>query len=235
MGDAPLIDIAGLVKHYPGQRPLRIARFTLGRLDRIVLSGLDAGGAEGFVLLVTGASVPDAGDVVVAGRSTRDIATDAEWLRSLDRFGLVTARAVLIEKLPTAANMALPLTLAIDPVSDDVRRRIEALAEEVELPRPRLDAPAGALTAPERVRVHLARALATDPQVLLLERPAEGLDAASADALGRTVRRVAEARGLAWIALSDHRGFARASGGARRRVHPETGALVRDWAFWRRG
>ena len=47
--------------------------------------------------LVTGAAVPDEGAVVVAGRDTRDIATDTEWLASLDRFGIVTDRAVLLD------------------------------------------------------------------------------------------------------------------------------------------
>ena len=61
-----------------------------------------------FVHLVTGASVPDEGAVKVAGRDTRDIATDTEWLTSLDRFGIVTHRAVLLDGMSVAANLALP-------------------------------------------------------------------------------------------------------------------------------
>src|SRR6476646_10819570 len=99
MTDAPLLEIADLVKQYQSLRPLRISRLRLERGDRLVLAGFDAGAAEAFVLLVTGASVPDSGDIHVAGRNTREIATDTEWLLSLDRFGIVTARAVLIESL----------------------------------------------------------------------------------------------------------------------------------------
>ena len=57
----------------------------------MTLSGLDAHAAEMFMHLITGASVPDEGAVVVAGHDTRTIATDTEWLASLDRFGIVTA------------------------------------------------------------------------------------------------------------------------------------------------
>src|SRR5206468_8644925 len=92
--------------------------------DAVALFGLDRLAAEAFVHLLTGALVPDRGDVLVGGRNTREIATDADWLRSLDRFGLVTERAVLLEGMPVSANLALPLTLAVDPLSDEMRARV---------------------------------------------------------------------------------------------------------------
>jgi lipoprotein-releasing system ATP-binding protein len=232
MSDTPLLDVSGLVKQYQGLRPLRIARLQVSRGDRLALAGFDEGAAEAFVLLVTGAAVPDAGDILVAGRNTREIATDTEWLLSLDRFGIVTARAVLIESLPIESNMALPMTLSIDPVPDDVRRRIAALAQETGLFPDRLASPASSLTPEERVRVHLARALAPGPLVLLLEHPTVGLAPAAAEAIGTTLKSVAESRGIAWIALTEDDGFARAAGGTRLRLRPATGELARD-GFWR--
>jgi len=233
MNDAPLLEIQDLVKQCQSLRPLRIARLSLGRGDRYALGGFDAGAAEAFVLLVTGASVPDSGEVRVAGRNTRDIATDTEWLLSLDRFGIVTARAVLIEALPIASNMALPMTLSIEPVPDDVQRRVESLATEVGLPPERLLTAASTLTASERVRVHLARALASDPAVLLLEHPTVGLEPAEAEAFGEALRKVGDSRGVAWIALTEDERFARAAGGTRLRLKPATGELSPD-GFWRR-
>lgn len=233
MTEPALIDITDLSKQYQGLRPLRIARLQVGRGDRYALAGFDAGAAEAFVLLVTGAALPDTGEIRVAGRSTREIATDTEWLLSLDRFGIVTARAVLIGALPIAANLALPMTLSIDPVPADVRQRVEGLAAEVGLPIARLADAASTLSADERVRVHLARALASDPVVLLLEHPTVGVEERAAEALGATLKQVAEARGVAWIALTEDDRFARASGGTRLRLKPATGELVRD-GFWRR-
>lgn len=233
MTETPLLDITGLVKHYQGLRPLRVAGLRLGRGDRYALAGFDAGAAEALVLLITGAALPDTGEVHVLGRNTREIATDTEWLLSLDRFGLVTARAVLIESLPIAANMALPMTLSIDPVPDDVRQRVDQLAGEAGLPVARLTAAASTLSPEERVRVHLARALASDPLVLLLEHPTAGVDATASDALGATLRRVAETRGVAFIALTEDDRFARATGGTRLRLRPATGELAKE-GFWRR-
>ena len=124
MTEAPLIEITGVVKAYQSLRPLRIRDLRVNRSHRLVLTGFDAAAAEMFAYLVTGAALPDEGHVRVAGRDTREIATDTEWLTSLDRFGMVTHRAVLLEGMSVAANLALPFTLSIDPMAADVRARV---------------------------------------------------------------------------------------------------------------
>jgi ABC-type sugar transport system ATPase subunit len=231
---APLIELAGVRKNYAGVRPLRIARLVIRRGDRVVLTGLDAAAAETFVHLVTGAALADEGDVRIGGKDTRAIATDTEWLASLDGLGLVSERAVLLDSLPIAASLALPLTLAIDPMSDDVRRRVEALAEDVGLRLDRLAEKASTLSAEERVRVHLARALAQDPAILILEHPTARIeDAGASAALGSVLQSVSAKRDVGWVALTADERFARASGGTRLRLEPETGQL-RGESFWRR-
>lgn len=230
----PLIEIRDAVKAFGGLRPLRVRRLTVAPGERLVVGGLDAAAAETLVHLVTGASVPDAGAVMVAGRNTRDIATDTEWLTSLDRFGIVTRRAVLLDSLSIAANLALPLTIAIDPIAPDTRRQVGALATLVELPESRLDAAAASLTPAERCRVHLARALAVDPQLLLLEHPtADVSEAHEREALGRLVARIGHARGLGWLAVTEDEVFGRASGSTRVRLNPASGDLA-GASWWKK-
>jgi ABC-type lipoprotein export system ATPase subunit len=230
----PLIELTGVVKQALGPRPLRVAQLAVTTRDRLALSGFDAEAAELFLHLVTGAAVPDEGDVVVAGHNTRSIATDTEWLASLDRFGIVTERAILLETLPIVANLALPLTLALDPLPGDVRREVEKIAALVGLAAGRLAEPASTLTAEERVRVHLARAVAPGPQLLLLEHPTARLqDAALSSNLGATLKRVAETRALGFIALTEDAAFASASGAIRLRLKPVTGQLQGE-GLWQR-
>jgi predicted ABC-type transport system involved in lysophospholipase L1 biosynthesis ATPase subunit len=218
------IEFEGVTKVHGGLRPLRISSLRVEAGERVALSGLDAGAAETFVNLVTGASLPDEGDVRVAGRSTREIATDVEWLSSLDRFGLVTTRAVLLEQLSTRANLAMPFTLSIDPMPDDVRERVDALGHDVGLAPDRLDAPVGQLRAAERVRLHLARALAPGPEVVLLEHPTATLDHPDDGvSLGAALRRLADARGFGWVAVTEDERFARASGALALHLNPATG------------
>jgi predicted ABC-type transport system involved in lysophospholipase L1 biosynthesis ATPase subunit len=230
-GNVPIFEIEGLRKDHQALRPLRITKLAVRRGDHLAIHGLDARAAEAFSLLVTGAMLPDEGDIRVAGRSTRDIGTDTEWLASLDRFGMVTDRAVLIDGLSLAANLALPLTLAIDPMSAVTRAQVTTLARDVGLDVQRLDVLVSAITPVERLRLHVARALALGPDVLLLEHPTAKLEAADAAEFGRTLKSMVTARGLAFVALTEDDGFARASGARRLRLAPATGALSESGDF----
>ena len=230
---APLIEIDRVSKHYGVPRPLRIRRLAVHASDRLALSGLDAGAAETLINLITGASVPDEGAVRVGGRDTRAIGTDTEWLASLDRFGIVTARAVLIGALSIADNLALPLTLSIDPMAPETRAAVEALADLVALPRGRLADKAATLSVDELFRVHLARALAPRPALLLLEHPTAALrDAALSRRLGETLDAAASGAGVGWLAMSDDAVFAGAAHGTRRTLRTD-GRLTGD-GFWSR-
>ncbi|MDA1306215.1 MAG: ATP-binding cassette domain-containing protein [Acidobacteria bacterium] len=207
-----LIDIAGVRKHYGALRPLRVNALQVAPGQRLTVRGLDAQAAEMLSLLITGAALPDEGVVTIAGRDTRDIDTDTDWLVSLDVFGLVTARAVLLETLTLEANLALPFTLSIDPVPEEIRRTVADLADEVGLGRERLSASVHSLSVADRVRVHLARALAASPQVLLLEHISAPLTPSDATALGHSLAAIADERRLAWIAITEDPTFIAALG-----------------------
>ncbi len=233
----PLVEISGLRKQYGGLRPLRINALSVAPGERVTLRGLDAQAAEMLVLLVTGASLPDEGTVRIAGCDTREIRTDTEWLTSLDVFGMVTARAVLLDSLTLESNLALPLTLSIDPVSSEVRATVAALAEEVELDASTLSAHVNTLSEGTRVRVHLARALATSPRMLLLEHPTATLTPPDAAAFGRLVATIGERRNIAWLALTEDEAFAGAAGGRLGQLVAASGDIrvpaSRRWGrFW---
>jgi simple sugar transport system ATP-binding protein len=226
-----LIVMSGILKHFGEPAPLVIRELVVQAHDHLALPDLNTGAAEVFINLITGASLPDEGTVRTAGQDTREISTDTDWLASLDRFGIVTARAVLIGALPVAANLALPLTLAIDPMSAETRAAVEALASRVGLPAARLDAKASTLTPAEQVRVHLARALAPRPQLILLEHPTASLtDPGERRALGESLKHAVGSTGTGWIALTSDREFGRAAGATWLRLNAN--GEIRREGFW---
>jgi NitT/TauT family transport system ATP-binding protein len=77
----------------------------------------------------------------------------------------------------------------------------------------------------DRLRVRLARALALDPEVLLLEHASAGLPEGSAHALGAGMRAVASRRGAAIIAATADQPFAAAVAGRVLVLEPGTGRL----------
>ncbi|MCX6538697.1 MAG: ATP-binding cassette domain-containing protein [Acidobacteria bacterium] len=228
----PVIRIAGLEKQFGGLRPLRIANLSLRADQRVAITGIDGPGAEVLVNLVTGATLPDAGNITVFGQATSAIVNADDWLATLDRFGLVSSRAVLVDDLSLGANIATAFTLSIDPIPDRVLDDVRRLAAEVDLPADRFDARVGDLDAAFRARCHLARALASGPRVLVLEH-ANVLAADHALAFGRVIARVARSRRLPLLALTADQGFARVVAGRVLRLDPATGQLLAD-SRWRR-
>ena len=229
-----VLTIAGLSKDYHGLRPLRILQFTLIAGERIALLGFDRPSAEVFVNLVTGATLPDAGTVTLFGRPTAHIADSAEWLAIVDRFGIVSDRAVLLDHLSVIQNLALPFTLDIEPPPGEVRQRAAALASEVRIAEPAWEQRVADLDAAGHARVRLARALALNPAVLLLEHVSAGVEAGAARELAADIRGVSTERGAAVVALTADERFA---GDVATRVltlEPATGRLSERRRGWLR-
>jgi ABC-type lipoprotein export system ATPase subunit len=208
-------------------RPLRVQSLVLAEGERVAILGLDAAGAEVFVNLVTGAALPEEGTVRVLGRDTAEISNADEWLGSLDRFGIVSPRAVLLEGATIEQNLAMPFTLQIDPVSPDVAARVATLAGEcgIQSAGELLKQPIGEASPDIRARVHLARAVALDPALLLLEHPTAGLPEAARARFADDVVKFIEGRRVTTLAITQDRTFAMRVAQRALELQPANGAL----------
>lgn len=206
--DAPVVEITGLSKDYQGLRPLRIEKLSLAPAEHIAIVGLDQPMAETFVNLVTGATLPDRGQVTIFGRLTASIRDSEEWLTVVDRIGIVSERAVLLDTLSVLQNLAMPFTLEIDPPPDAIRDRASRLAEEAGLPRASWSRPVLELDAGGRSRIRIARALALDPALLLLEHASATVPPSERSAIALEIRQMASRRGSALIAATADEKFA---------------------------
>jgi ABC-type lipoprotein export system ATPase subunit len=222
---ALVIDVQGLVKDYRSLRPLRLRALQVHAGERVVVSGLDAAAAEILVNILNGAVLPDEGHVSVLGQLTRDVADGDAWLASLDRFGIVTPRAVLLEAMTVAQNLALPLTLDIEPMSAETAERAADLGARVGLADDRLGQTVATITPAERMRLHLARAIVLEPSVVLLEHPTTALAGDEGAAFGALVRDVARSTALTILAFSEDQAFARALDARHLKLKPATGEL----------
>jgi len=226
------IAVRALRKHFGSLRPLRLDRFSLQVGERVALAGIDAVTAEILTGLLTGAILPDEGEVRIFDHPTTDITDEQAWLQLLERFGIVSARGVLLSGSTVTQNLALPFTLSIEPVPVDVLARVAALATSVGL-KPQVLARAVAETPTEvQVRVHLARALALDPEILLLEHPTALLSPTAVSSFGDDLRSVVVARGVSMLVVTEDRAFARRVAGRQLTLDPASGALSETRTRW---
>ena len=215
----------GLVKDHQALRPLRIRELAVVPGSIISIGGLDAAAAETFVHLLTGAVLPDEGDVSTFGQNTRGITDSVAWLTSLDRIGMITARGVLIEGFSVLQNVAMSFTLDVDPIDPRVVPQAGAVARDAGIDAAWFDVATGKVPPDMKTRVHLARALALEPKLLVAEHPSSTLPRDAVAAFGADLVRVAKARGLALLVITADEVLAKAVGGQRLELVPATGEL----------
>jgi ABC-type transporter Mla maintaining outer membrane lipid asymmetry ATPase subunit MlaF len=226
-----LVRMTGVTKQYGGLRPLRIERLEIADGDRLAILGFDQPSAEVFVNLITGATLADAGEIAVFDRPTSAITDASDWLSTIDRLGIVSPRAVLLDGMTVIQNLAVPFTLDIEPPPDDVRSCAEALAREAGIPGSEWNTAIGAIAHASRARVRLARALALDPALLIVEHASADVPRSEVHALGRAIRDVAARRGAALVAATADPEFAKAVADRVLTLEPATGRLKerRGW------
>lgn len=220
-----------VVKDYRGLRPLRVAALDVGMRERVAVAGLDVPAAETFINLATGAGLPDTGEVRVMGQPTSAITDGDNWLASLDRFGIVSHRAVLLEGSTVAQNIAMSYTLSIDPIPADVRAQVDAIAARVDLPASLLETSLAAAGAAARVRTHLARALALNPSILIFEHATLGVARDDVDGLAASIVRATADREVAVVALTDDDVLAKGLKGRRLKLNAGTGEMKKGRVY----
>lgn len=228
----PLVALRGVRQDYHGLRPLRVERLELRAAETIALLGLDRAAAEVLVNLMTGATLPDAGEVEVFGASTRGIPDSDAWFQLLDRIGVLSERVVLLDELTVEQNLALPITLEVEGLAADVRARVEQLGAEIGLPTDILRQPMAKADPTTRARVRLGKALALEPRVLLAEHPNAALPLAEASRFAADLSGIAARRRLAMLVLTADAAFGAAACRHLLRLQPATGALVAASGWW---
>jgi|SRR5688572_22871724 ABC-type lipoprotein export system ATPase subunit len=229
-----ILQLRGVAKNYRGLRPLRIAALDLRERQALALLGFDQVTAEVLVDLITAVTVPDEGEVIAFGRPTTAISDGDAWLKALDRFGLLSDRAVLVEQFTAEQNLVMPFSLDLEAVPDALRDRVRALGAEVGLDEHELAQPAGLLSPGSRLRLRLGKALALNPRVLLAEHPNATLSSADTPVFAADLSRIIASRGLAALVLTADPGFAASVADEVLTLQPATGALKRSgwWGRW---
>lgn len=179
------------------------------RGGKTILRGVDVAARAGEVLGVLGPS--GAGKSTLFGALTGEIALGGGsvyfanenvtraplWVRARAGLGYVPQTPSVLLDLTVRQNLATFRRVALGDAGD-----VEAAAARVDLGE-RLDVKAGSLSAGERRRLELARAITASPKALVCDEPFAGVDPAGAERLGQLLRELAKEQGVA-VVLADH-------------------------------
>lgn len=163
------LELRGIRKRFDQRDAVRNLSLTLGRGEFLSLLGPSGCGKSTTLAMVAGFVRPDEGDIIVDGRRVNDLPPQRR------RIGLVFQDYAVFTSLSVRANLAFGLEVKGLRASER-RRAVEALARQLDL-TDLLDRRGGSLNMSEMQRVALARTLATEPELLLLDEPMSNLDA----------------------------------------------------------
>jgi len=171
-GDAPIVSLAGVRFAYDGRVVLDDLHLSIAAGESVALIGRSGAGKSTLLKLINRLLLPQSGTILVQGRDTRD--WDPIALRR--RTGYVLQEIGLFPHLTVEENVALVPRL--EGWSPERRRaRAHELLELVGLPAAEFAARwPRELSGGQRQRVGVARALAVDPPIVLMDEPFGALD-----------------------------------------------------------
>ncbi len=170
------LSVQGITHSYGKKMALQNAGFSLEKGSFCALLGPNGAGKSTLFSILTRLFVPDAGDVSIDGHSLAQ-----EPGKALAKIGVVFQQPTLDLDLTVRRN--LKYFAALHGIAGALAdRRIDAALERVNM-RERRHEKVRALNGGHRRRMEIARALIHEPQVLLLDEPTVGLDAATRTAI----------------------------------------------------
>jgi len=182
-----LLAARGLTKRFGGLQAVAGLDLEVGRGEMLGLIGPNGAGKTTVFNLLSGFLVPDAGDIVLDGRSIVGLPPHAICRLGLARtFQIVRPfpRMTVLENVHVGA-------LARYPRAPEALARARDVVAQVGLDARALVL-AGALTLADRKRLELARALATGPAMLLLDEVMAGLNPTEIETIIRLIRAIHE-------------------------------------------
>jgi osmoprotectant transport system ATP-binding protein len=193
----PLIVLQGVTKRYGAHAALEGVDLAVSPGEFVALVGGSGSGKTTLLKTINGLIRPDAGGVQVAGE---DVAA-VEPHRLRRKIGYVFQEVGLFPHLTVAENIAITPRL-LGWAKDRMAARAGELLELVALPPDVAGRAPAALSGGQRQRVGVARALAAQPAIVLMDEPFGALDPVTRDDLGGEYRALHDRLGLTTVMVT---------------------------------
>ncbi|MFF3979484.1 dipeptide ABC transporter ATP-binding protein [Streptomyces sp. NPDC001828] len=213
-GGAPLLRVTGLAKSYPvpgrsaalprrrpGQRRLALERVDLEvrRGETVALVGESGSGKTSTLMEIIALGAPESGSIEIAGYDTSALSrAEVRRLRGSVQILVQDPMASLDPRMRVADLVAEPLRAQRFP-KEVIAARVPELLRRVGLDATDAERRPQRFSGGQRQRIALARALAVEPELLLLDEPVSALDVSVRAGILDLLRRLREERGPACL------------------------------------
>jgi branched-chain amino acid transport system ATP-binding protein len=209
----PLLETRGLTKTFGGLKAVQQVDLTVGANRIVSVIGPNGAGKTTFFNCLSGVYRPDGGTITLAGHDVTGrpphqlcrlgLARTFQNIRLFPEMSVL--ENVLVAQFQHRALAPLPLLLRSQKYCAAEREHREAAMEFLDFMelRARANDPAGSLAYGLQRRLEIARALATQPKLLLLDEPAAGMNPQETAGMIGLISRIRD-RGLAVLLIEHH-------------------------------
>ncbi|MGH1461060.1 MAG: LPS export ABC transporter ATP-binding protein [Neptuniibacter sp.] len=193
-----LLEALHLAKQYKGREVVKDVSLQINSGEIVGLLGPNGAGKTTCFYMIVGLVNADKGQVSINGE---DITSQPMHGRARKGIGYLPQEASIFRKLTVKENLLAILETRKDLDSHATEQKMEELLEEFHITHIK-DSLGMSLSGGERRRVEIARALATEPDFVLLDEPFAGVDPISVNDIKQTVRHL-QSKGIG-ILITDH-------------------------------
>jgi phospholipid/cholesterol/gamma-HCH transport system ATP-binding protein len=200
-GNAPVIAVADLHKSFGTQKVLNGISLAVKRGETLAVLGRSGTGKSVLLRLIIGLEKPDSGSILLHGQDISGLALD-QMGEIRKKMGFLFQHAALYDSLTVEQNVAFPLQHHKREMTKSERSdRVKELLTEVGMEDAMTKMPSD-ISGGMQKRVGLARALALEPDILLLDEPTAGLDPISSGEIDDLVLKLQQEHHMASVVVT---------------------------------
>src|SRR2546422_8722732 len=197
--DSPIV-IEGLRKAFGEQKVLDGINLKVAKGETVAVLGRSGGGKSVFLKLLIRLQTPDSGSIRIAGQEITKL-NEKQLNDVRKKIGFLFQQAALYDSLTVEENVAFPLRRHTDLAEGEHKARVRDLLSRMGMEEDLGKMPAQ-ISGGMKKRVGLARALALEPEIMLLDEPTAGLDPITAAEIIDLIRELRQARGMSAIVVT---------------------------------
>jgi phospholipid/cholesterol/gamma-HCH transport system ATP-binding protein len=196
----PLIQLKNVHKSFDSQEVLRGVFLEVHKGEVTSIIGGSGSGKSVLLKHLVGLMEPDAGEILIDGKPIASM-TKKEKKTLKHKFSFMFQGSALFDSMTVYENIALPLTERTRLTPSQIKKRVDEKIEQLELSGSENKYPSQ-LSGGMKKRVALARALVTEPEIVLFDEPTTGLDPVKKNAVHNMISDYQRKYGFTTVVVS---------------------------------